>query len=79
MVSADIKDRTSKNYPFVEMVAENNVRLTVEMIREKSPILREMEQKGEILIVGAMYDVKTGKVKFYDAPAAAKAATGTKS
>jgi carbonic anhydrase len=77
-VSADIKDRSSKNYAFVEMVAESNVRLTVETIRQKSPILREMEEKGEIMIVGAMYDVKTGKVKFYDAPAA-KAAPGTKS
>ena len=33
-VTADIKDRTSKNYTYVEMVAENNVRLTVETIRE---------------------------------------------
>jgi carbonic anhydrase len=72
-VSTDIKERTSRNHAFVEMVAENNVRLTVEMIREKSPILREMEQQGEILIVGAMYGVKTGKVKFYDTPGASKA------
>ena len=79
LISADIKDRTSKNYAFVEMVAESNVHLTVEAIREKSPILREMEQKGEILIVGAMYDVKTGKVKFYDTPGASKAAPGAKS
>ena len=75
-VTADIKDRTSKNYTYVEMVAENNVRLTVEMIRDKSTILREMEQKGEIKIVGAMYDIKTGKVSWYDTPAASKA-TGT--
>jgi carbonic anhydrase len=73
-VTADIKDRTSKNYTYVEMVAENNVRLTVETIRDKSPILREMEQKGEIRIVGAMYDVKTGKVTWYDTPAVSKAA-----
>lgn len=79
LVSADIKERTSKNYAFVEMVAENNVRLTVETIREKSPILREMEQKGELMIVGAMYDVKTGKVKFYDTPGASKATPGAKS
>lgn len=78
LVSADVKDRTSKNDAFVEMVAESNVRLTVQTIRDKSPILREMEQKGEILIVGAMYDVATGKVKFYDTPGASKA-PGTKS
>lgn len=73
-VSADIKDRSSKNNTFVEMVAENNVKMTVESIREKSPILREMEQKGEIKIVGAMYDVKTGKVTWYDTPAMSKPA-----
>ena len=73
-VTADIKDRSSKNYAFVEMVAENNVKMTVEAIREKSLILREMEQKGEIKIVGAMYDVKTGKVTWYDTPAQSKAA-----
>jgi len=51
--------------------------MTVETIRAKSPVLKEMEDKGEIKIVGAMYDVKTGKVEWYDAssgasPAAAK-------
>lgn len=73
-VTADIKDRSSKNYAFVEMVAENNVKITVETIREKSPVLREMEQKGEIKIVGAMYDVKTGKVTWYNTPAMSKPA-----
>jgi carbonic anhydrase len=46
------------------------VRLGVQTIRDKSPILKEMEDKGEIMIVGAMYDLKTGKVSFYDLPAA---------
>ena len=73
-VTADIKDRSSKNHAFVEMVAENNVKMTVEAIREKSPTLREMEQKGEIKIVGAMYDVNTGKVTWYNTPAVSKAA-----
>ena len=38
----------------------------VQLIRERSPILREMEEKGEIMIVGAMYDVATGRVEWYD-------------
>ncbi len=76
-VPNDGKERSSKNDAFVEMVAEQNVRLTVETIRAKSPVLKEMEDKGEIKIVGAMYDVKTGKVEWYDgasatAPAPAK-------
>jgi carbonic anhydrase len=70
-VPDDGQDRSSKNYAFVELAAESNVRLMVQVIRDKSPVLREMEQKGEILVVGAMYDVKTGKVTWYDAPTAA--------
>jgi carbonic anhydrase len=62
----DGSDRTSKNYAFVEKVADRNVRMTVQRIRDQSPILKEMEERGEIMIVGAMYDVKTGKVTWYD-------------
>jgi carbonic anhydrase len=65
-VPNDGKDRSSKSYAFVEMVAEQNVRQNVRLIRERSPILMEMEEKGEIKIVGAMYDVATGKVNWYD-------------
>jgi carbonic anhydrase len=57
-------DRSSKNDAFVDAAAHNNVTLTVETIRLKSPILKEMEQKGEIKIVSAMYDIETGKVEF---------------
>jgi carbonic anhydrase len=65
-------DRSSKNTKFVELVAEANVLATVQNIRDKSPVLKEMEQKGEIMIVGAMYDVKTGRVSWYDAAGMSK-------
>lgn len=65
-VPNDGKDRSSKNYEFVEKVADANVRQNVQLIRERSPILREMEEKGEIKIVGAMYDVASGRVQWYD-------------
>ena len=58
-------DRSSKNYAFVEKVAEANVQDTVKAIKEKSPVLKEMADKGEIKIVGAMLDVTTGKVLWY--------------
>ena len=58
-------DRTSKNDAFVQMVAEANVKRTVNDIVTKSPVLREMQAKGEIKIVGAMLDVKTGVVSWY--------------
>jgi carbonic anhydrase len=47
-------------------VSEANVRLVMQQIRERSPILREMLDKGEIGIVGGMYDLSTGKVQFYE-------------
>jgi carbonic anhydrase len=65
-VPNDGKDRSSKNYEFVEKVADANVRQNVQLIRDRSPILREMEERGEIKIVGAMYDVASGRVQWYD-------------
>jgi carbonic anhydrase len=49
---------------FVNKVSEKNVEMTVANIKKKSPVLNEMFEKGEIDIVGAMYDVKTGTVTF---------------
>jgi carbonic anhydrase len=42
------------------------VQLTVERIREESPILTEMEKAGSLLVVGAMYEVDSGAVIFDD-------------
>lgn len=57
-------ERTAKNYGFVDLVAKTNVELTVADIRKRSPVLAELESKGSIKIVGAMYDIATGAVKF---------------
>lgn len=59
-------DRSSKNISFVNTVAEKNVQLTIERIHADSPVLAEMAEQNEIAIVGAMYDVKSGKVTFLD-------------
>lgn len=56
--------RDSSNDAFVRAVTEENVRLTVEKIRNDSPILRELEASGQIRIVGAMQDITTGEVVF---------------
>jgi carbonic anhydrase len=58
-------DRSSQNLHFVNAVSKKNVEFTIENIRKESPILNEMEEVGEIVIAGAMYDVKSGKVTFY--------------
>ena len=57
--------RSSKNYAFVEKVAEANVRDTVAAIKAKCPAWKEMADKGKSKMVGAMLDVTTGKVLWY--------------
>jgi len=56
--------RSSANLEFVQAVADMNVRLSIRAIRTTSTVLREMIDGGEIGLVGAMYDVHTGKVAF---------------
>ncbi|WP_338732401.1 carbonic anhydrase family protein [Mangrovimonas cancribranchiae] len=58
--------RNSKNLEFVDNVAKKNVALTIENIRQQSPVLKEMEDNNEIKIVGAMYDINTGGVSFFE-------------
>ena len=59
-------DRTSKNEEFVAKVCESNVLNTIEQIRLKSPILKEMEDNGQIKIVGGVYNMDTGIVTFLE-------------
>lgn len=59
-------EKSSKNEEFVKLVAQNNVRNTISQIRAKSEILRTMESKGEIKIVGAFYTLRTGELQFID-------------
>lgn len=54
--------RTSANDAFVDAVAATHVRLTVEAMRRDSAILRDLEAKGQILMVGAVYDLGTAAV-----------------
>lgn len=56
--------RNSANEAFVEDVALRNVRIAVEQIPERSPILKELLGSGAAGIIGGMYDVQTGKVEF---------------
>ncbi len=61
-----VGEHSSKNNGFVEEVCYHNVLLTKEYIREHSPILKEMEEKGEIMIVGAIYNLGNGEVIFLE-------------
>jgi len=55
---------SSKNGAYVDAVALKNVELTMADIRKKSPVLAELESKGMIKIVGAMYNLETAKLNF---------------
>jgi len=59
-------DKTSKNPEFVDLVIRENVKITVDSIRKRSPTLKEMEDKGEIKIVGAYYNMDDGSVIFFE-------------
>lgn len=67
-VPTDVSPRTSKNYAFVDQVAEANVRLVMQQIRERSPVLREMLDQHQIGLVGGMYDLSSGQVRFFERP-----------
>jgi carbonic anhydrase len=57
-------EKSSKNAAYVDAVAATNVTLTVAEIRRRSPVLEDLEKKGTISIVGAMYNLATGMVSF---------------
>ncbi|CAN5389716.1 carbonic anhydrase family protein [soil metagenome] len=59
------ENRNSGNGEFVEKVSAINVKRTVEAIMQRSPILKEMIQAGQIGIVGGIHDISTGEVTFY--------------
>lgn len=58
--------RNSENNEFVEHIAMLNVGVAMKEISKKSPILKEMVEKGEIAISGGLYDVGTGVVNFLE-------------
>jgi len=60
-----VDNRSSSNSEFVEKVASINVNRTVQAIVERSPILKEMIESGEIGIIGGMHTISNGEVVFY--------------
>src|SRR5712691_9791867 len=56
---------TSKDHAYVDKVGEQNVRLAMKEIREKSPVVKEMLDSGAVGMVGGMYDLETGAVTFF--------------
>ena len=53
------------NERFVQKVAEENVRLNVEALLDRSAVLKGLTDQGQLKVVGAMHDIGTGRVTFY--------------
>lgn len=62
----DGEARDSSNADFVNRVAEENVRVSINAILKDSPVLKEMQDAGVLDIKGAMYDISNGKVSLID-------------
>lgn len=61
-----IDNRNGSNSEFVNKVTDIHVQLTIDRIRKESPIVAELEQQGDIKIIGGSYDVETGNVTFFE-------------
>jgi carbonic anhydrase len=57
-------EKSSKNAAYVDAVARTNVRLGLDSLRRRSPILEDLERTKSIQLVGGMYDLATGIVEF---------------
>ncbi|CNH52405.1 carbonic anhydrase [Yersinia pekkanenii] len=58
-------EKSSKNEKYVDAVAKNNVKHTIDEIRKNSEIIRNLEQEGKVKIVGSMYNLNDGVVEFF--------------
>ena len=61
-----VTDRNSQNTHFIKHVTELNVANTLQQLYQQSDIIRQMVVNDEIGLVGALYDVSSGKVHFRD-------------
>jgi carbonic anhydrase len=57
---------SSKDSAYVTKVTERNVLDSIDEIKARSSILRELIDSKQVGIAGAMYDVSTGRVNFLD-------------
>jgi carbonic anhydrase len=56
----------SSNDAFIDAAIEENVRITMKDLVERSPIIAEMVEQGEVGVAGGVYDLATGRVRWID-------------
>jgi len=60
------KNHELKNEALLNAVISENVTQSADTIISKSAIVREKIASGQLKVVGALYDLETGKVSFFD-------------
>ena len=58
--------RTAANKDFVQAVAHENVEITVRNMVERSPVMHGLVEEGKLVVIGAMHNVTTGEVTFFE-------------
>lgn len=59
-------ERSSANADYVQAVAHQNVEMTVQNMVDRSPVIRGLVESGDLIVVGAMHNVATGAVEFFE-------------
>ncbi len=59
-------ERSSQNKDYVQAVAHENVEMTVRNVVERSPVMHDLVEAGSLIVIGAMHNVATGEVEFFD-------------
>lgn len=59
-------ERSSSNKEYVQAVAHENVEMTVRNMVDRSQVMRRLVEEGKLIVIGAMHDVTTGEVTFFE-------------
>lgn len=65
-MTTELDKRNADNEIFVENVSTLNVKRSVKTIIDRSYILEQMIEKGEIAIIGAKHNLDSGQVEFFE-------------
>lgn len=61
-----VNSEDCNNSLLIDQIAKNNALQVVAQIRQQSPIINDLLEKGEVGIVAGIHDIKTGKVTFFE-------------
>lgn len=64
--SKNVSSLNCQDYSIVDEIAQQNVRNVMADIKSKSDIIRKLIASGDVKIIGAMHDLRTGKVRFFE-------------